>query len=263
METPTEPSAPAAAPASPRAIPRLAVASLVLGIAGLVGSFLVVGGILGLVGLLLGGWHLARRPEARLLGWCGVWVSSLAVVAAAGFFTLYFNAIRGIAGQQADGFGGGTSGFAEWRGREAPDFEIVTLDGTRFRLADLKGRRVVLDFWATWCPPCVREIPHFIQLRQDLPEDAVAIVGLSREDRTVLKPFAAAKGVNYPIASTLDSELPAPFSGVRSIPTTFFLDRDGRIEEVVVGYHDYEALRSRAAPAAGNERAVEGDGAPQ
>lgn len=244
MESPIIPAESGSAAAVRPPIPRLAVASLVLGIVGLATSFLLLGAIPALVGVVLGGIHLRQRSDARLMGWSGVWLSLLALVAAGCFLVLYAVGLRQLTQFHQPSRGlEGAAGFASWKGKEAPDFEIATVDGDRMRLSDFKGRRVVIDFWATWCPPCVQEIPHFIQLRKDYPEDALVIIGLSQEDRAVLKPFKTGKGINYPVASTAGGDLPEPFSRVHSIPTTFFLDSAGRIEEVVVGYHDYEALR--------------------
>jgi thiol-disulfide isomerase/thioredoxin len=103
---------------------------------------------------------------------------------------------------------------------------------------------VVLDFWATWCPPCVREIPHFIRLHNETSRDDLIIVGISSEADSKLKPFVKKYGVSYPIASAND--LPSPYSDVRAIPTTFFIDRQGVIQSVLVGYHELKELKTRA-----------------
>lgn len=224
-------------------IPGLAVASLVLGILALVSSVIVVGALLALPGLVLGALHLKRRRDARVMGWSGVWLSILALVASGGFLALYVAGIRHMSESQ---MGGGTTDYAQWHGKPAPDLELTTLDGSPLRLSDLQGRRVILDFWATWCGPCVKEIPHFIQLQQEHSTNELVIVGVSSEDRAVLKPFANARSMNYPVASSLGQELPPPFDRIRAIPTTFFLSREGIIEEVVVGYLDYEALKEKA-----------------
>ena len=78
----------------------------------------------------------------------------------------------------------------------------------------------------------------------EFSDDQLAIVGISNEDKEVLTKFVEEKGVNYPIASADD--LPAPYSDVRSIPTTFFIDAGGVIQAVVEGYHDYDALKAAA-----------------
>jgi thiol-disulfide isomerase/thioredoxin len=123
-------------------------------------------------------------------------------------------------------------------------------------LSELKGKRVVVDFWATWCPPCVKEIPHYIQLYGETSRDDLAIVGISDEAPGVLADFVKKKGINYPIAR--GTNLPPPFDKIASIPTTFFIDRHGVIQTVAVGYHDYAALKSDALAAdlAGTPKAV-------
>jgi thiol-disulfide isomerase/thioredoxin len=108
----------------------------------------------------------------------------------------------------------------------------------------LKGKRVVIDFWATWCPPCVREIPHFVRLVNESSRDDLMVIGISREEDRILRDFVKAKGVNYPVGRAGD--LSSPYADIRSIPTTFFIDRQGVIQKIFVGYHDYGDLRETA-----------------
>jgi peroxiredoxin len=118
------------------------------------------------------------------------------------------------------------------------------MEGNEIILSQLKGKRVVLDFWATWCPPCKKEIPHFIMLANEVKSDNLVIIGISSEDKSVLKNFIEKTGINYPIASADD--LPLPFAQISSVPTTFFIDRNGIIQNVLVGYHDYDTLKANA-----------------
>ncbi|MGE3309359.1 MAG: TlpA family protein disulfide reductase [Limisphaerales bacterium] len=229
--------------------PRLAWASLILGGLGLVGSVAVVGGVLGLAGLVLGVQHLRTHRQGRRIGWAGVSFSGLAFVSSVAFLAFYTVLLpRMMRGD--GGFQPGFPGHGSWVGREAPDFEVSRLDGSRMKLSEFRGRAVVLDFWATWCGPCVEEVPHLARLQREVGEDSLVVIGLSREDRVVLKKFAATRDVPYPLASLEHVDLPEPYSGVRAYPTTFFLDASGVIREVVVGYQDFDSLR-RLATAVG------------
>ena len=120
-------------------------------------------------------------------------------------------------------------------GKNAADFSVEDIEGKTHKLNDYKGRNVVVVFWATWCPACNLEIPHLIELRKMLPEDKLAILAISNEEPEHLKNFAALKGINYTIASLGDSFLPKPFADVTSIPTTFFIDPNGKIKFAAVG----------------------------
>ncbi|HEX5399604.1 MAG TPA: peroxiredoxin family protein, partial [Verrucomicrobiae bacterium] len=87
-----------------------------------------------------------------------------------------------------------------WVGVRAPDFTVTNLDGQTVHLADLKGRRVILNFWATWCVPCQQEIPNFIKLCAETSPTNVVILGLSPEDMATQTAFARRNNVNYPLA---------------------------------------------------------------
>lgn len=140
---------------------------------------------------------------------------------------------------------------AEWIGKKSPDFSLETLDGDFVSLHELQGKPVVLDIWATWCPPCRAEIPHFIELRNAYPNSELAILGVSREKRATVESFVRKMEVNYPIA--VKEDLPAPFDAVSAIPTTFFIDEKGYIKEVFQGYRDYETLRKAVVGIDGDE----------
>ena len=120
-------------------------------------------------------------------------------------------------------------------GKNAPDFSVKDIDGKTHKLSDYSGRNVMVVFWATWCPACNLEIPHLIELRKTLPDDKLAILAISNEEPEQLKQFAKSKGINYTVASLGDSSLPEPFAKVTSIPTTFFIDPNGRIQFAAVG----------------------------
>ncbi len=227
----------------------LAIASLVLGILAFLSSFLVVGALLGLLGLLLGVIHVLRRQGRNAMAWVGVVLSVLGIGIGAGFGVMYVKMFTSPEFKQAfeaamRGAGAGKNEFERWKGVAAPDLTVTTLDGKTLQLSELKGRRVVVDFWATWCPPCVMEIPHFIKLSSEIPADELVIVGISSEEEDTLRPFVKKKGINYPIASA--DSFPAPYSDVSAIPTTFFIDRKGIIQEVLVGYHDFDKLKQHA-----------------
>ena len=120
-------------------------------------------------------------------------------------------------------------------GKNAPDFSVEDINGKTHKLSDYQGRNVVVVFWATWCPACNLEIPHLIELRKMLADDKLAILAISNEEPEHLKNFAASKGINYSIASLGDNPLPKPFADVTSIPTTFFIDPNGKIKFAAVG----------------------------
>ncbi len=240
---PTLESLPTAAPLPPRL--GLAVASLVLGIVAVCLSLFLIGAVFGLIGLALGWVHIAQKRGPNAQAWWGISLSLLSIVASIGLGLIYyqgFKAIKTTIGSMAGGNGSGA--FMEWEGVLAPDISVTTLDGKKIQLSEFKGKCVVLDFWATWCGPCVRELPHFIKLQNETTRDELVVVGISKEDEMTLKTFVKTKGVNYPIASATD--LPSPYKDVQAVPTTFFIDRKGVIQSVVVGYHEFEQLKEHA-----------------
>jgi peroxiredoxin len=232
-------SSPPPVPQPSRASGR-AVASLVLGILSLVLALGCVGMVPGLIGAVLGG--LGRRdPHSRTMANWGLGLSLAGTV-----LSLVMVASLGWLVREARSLNFTQSGpdLSEWEGVQAPDFTITTLDGKELKLSDLRGKRVVLDFWATWCPPCVKEIPHFVQLYSETSRDQLEIVGISDEETSVIEAFAQKMKIPYILGAA--KELPAPFDDVSSLPTTFFIDRRGVIQSIAVGYHDLASLREKA-----------------
>jgi len=224
----------------------LAIASLILGIMAFLFSLVIVGIFFGLIGLVLGWVHIAGKRGPNVLAWWGIVLSAIGVVASIGLGVVYFRiatdafkSFKSVMNSMTQ-----SSEDAEWEGVIAPDVTVTTLEGKTIKLSDLKGKRVVLNFWATWEGPCLKEIPHLVKLYNETNRDQLEIIGISVEDVSTLKAFVKKKTINYPIAS--DSGLPVPYKDPTTIPTTFFIDRQGVIQSVVVGYHDFDKLKALA-----------------
>jgi peroxiredoxin len=125
----------------------------------------------------------------------------------------------------------------------AADFKLMDLEGQPLGLAEFRGKVVLLDFWATWCPPCREELPHFKELYAAYQGEGLEVIGISLDEggAQVVKPFVQANGILYPIALG-DSRVTQDYGGIRGIPTTFLIDKQGRIANKYVGYHDKEVF---------------------
>ena len=134
---------------------------------------------------------------------------------------------------------------AEDARKPARDIALKGLDGKEIKISALKGKVVLLDFWATWCPPCRAEIPHFKELYDAYKSQGLEIVGLSvREKPDAVKAFVKQNGVQYPIGITSGKEEKA-YGGIQGIPTTFLIDKKGRIAEKYLGYHEKKVFEDK------------------
>jgi len=120
-------------------------------------------------------------------------------------------------------------------GELAPDFLLETLDGKEMRLSDLRGRPVVINFWATWCRPCRKEIPQFVAAYNSYRDRGLMILGVNlQEGKGIVRPFADDFGMNFPILIDRDGEVGDSYR-VLGLPTTYFVDRTGAVRSVFTG----------------------------
>lgn len=130
-------------------------------------------------------------------------------------------------------------------GRTAPDFELASVNGMPLRLSSLRGRAVLLNFWATWCAACRVETPWLVDLQERL-RGKLQVVGISMDEpgaRGVAE-FARANRMTYPILLGGKS-IAADYGGVRFLPQTFLIDRWGRVVESVTGIESRKSLQER------------------
>jgi cytochrome c biogenesis protein CcmG/thiol:disulfide interchange protein DsbE len=125
----------------------------------------------------------------------------------------------------------------------APAFTLTDLNGKPVSLADFRGKVVVLNFWATWCPPCRREIPDFIDLQREYGSRGVQIVGIALDEPEKVQAFARQNGMNYPVLLGSD-EISMKYGGIEGIPTTFIIDKDGKIVNRFEGFRPREVFEA-------------------
>src|ERR1043166_6906898 len=126
----------------------------------------------------------------------------------------------------------------------APEFRVPALDGAQLSIASMRGKVVLLNFWATWCGPCRAEIPDLIAL-QDRYKGRLEILGLTvdEDDAGSIKNFVAQSGINYHVGMA-PTEVRMKYGGIAALPTSFVLDTEGRVVQKHEGLRDpvlYEA----------------------
>lgn len=123
----------------------------------------------------------------------------------------------------------------------APAWELRDIAGKVVRSDQFAGKIVVVDFWATWCPPCRAEIPGYVELQRKYAAQGLVIVGVSLDQAgpDVVKAFAAKYSINYPLVMGDEAAVRA-FGGVEAIPTTFLIDGKGQIRDRKTGSEETE-----------------------
>lgn len=133
-------------------------------------------------------------------------------------------------------------------GDKTPAYTSITYQGVLKTVAENKGKPVLVNFWATWCPPCIMEIPHLMKLREEFDEDSLAMLGISLdEDEEPLRRFLARRPLNYEVFHGG----PDVMNGFRvtGVPRTVIYDASGRQSFAHDGYLEPEALRRAVAEA--------------
>ncbi len=126
----------------------------------------------------------------------------------------------------------------------APQFTLRDATGKDTKLADFRGKAVLLNFWATWCGPCKLEIPWFIEFQNKYRSQGLAVVGVSMDEDgwKVITPYVQKVGMNYPVLLG-NEDVAKRYGGVDGLPTTFLIDRTGKIAAMhtgIVGKNTYE-----------------------
>lgn len=119
---------------------------------------------------------------------------------------------------------------------KAPQFTLKDVNGRTVQLSDYRGKVVLINFWATWCPPCRAEMPDLVRLQREHAKDGLQIIGITYppERKARVRRFAKQLKVNYPIALGTH-ELKARFSSDETLPLTIVIDRDGRVTDIIGG----------------------------
>jgi thiol-disulfide isomerase/thioredoxin len=135
-----------------------------------------------------------------------------------------------------------TSGL---QGKAAPDFSLKTIDGKDVKLSDMKGSVVVLDFWATWCPPCRASLPHLNKVSQDkaLADKGLKVYSINcKEKPDTAKDFLTKNNYSFNVALDSDGKTEESYA-VTGIPTTVVVGKDGTVQHVVIGYGGEETAK--------------------
>jgi cytochrome c biogenesis protein CcmG/thiol:disulfide interchange protein DsbE len=117
----------------------------------------------------------------------------------------------------------------------APQFTLTDITGHPISLSNYRGKVVILDFWASWCPPCRREIPDFISLQKQYASQGLQIIGIGLDQPNNVVAFVQQYGINYPVAVG-DDAISNLYGGVSGIPTTFIIDKEGNISNRFEGF---------------------------
>ena len=126
-------------------------------------------------------------------------------------------------------------------GSPAPDFTLPTLDGQTVKLSDFKGQPVFINFWATWCPPCLSEMPHIQAVFDDEASKGLVVLAVNvGEEQSTARHFIEQQGYTFPIALDVDGSIGEKYR-VRAYPTSLFIDPEGVIRSIKVGSFQSEA----------------------
>lgn len=132
-----------------------------------------------------------------------------------------------------------------------PEFNLPDLSGRQHNISEWRGKVLVINFWATWCPPCRKEIPGFIALQEQYAAQGVQFIGIALEDRAPVAEYSAASKINYPILLGGDNGISLAHqlgNNVDAVPYTLVVDRQGQILHRHPGEFSKEQIVEVIAP---------------
>jgi len=152
-------------------------------------------------------------------------------------------------------------------GEQASDFTLRDIDGKSVTLSELKGRVVIMSFWATWCGPCKEEMPHLQKMYADLEGDGLTVLSISIDDArsaSRVKPHIKKNGYSFPVLLDRDSTVISAYNPSKTLPYTVVVDRGGEVAARHSGYNPGDEVKLReevegllAAESGGGEEATE------
>ena len=135
------------------------------------------------------------------------------------------------------------------------EFALMDADENEYTIAQFEGQVRVINFWATWCPPCLDEIPDFQAFHEKYEDQGVKIIGIALDEQgaEIVQPFVEEMNMTYLSLIDTTQKAATEFGGIYGIPTTFIIDRDGMVRKKHVGYMSYENLESAVLPLLANQ----------
>ncbi|WP_166245394.1 peroxiredoxin family protein [Paenibacillus turpanensis] len=198
--------------------------------------------------------HTALAVLAVLLLAC-IWMfnsrknAAIALMAAGFLFYALFDHYHQVWSEAPQNNGEVTVGIAQ--GQQAPDFELLDMKGNTVRLSQYRGKNVVLNFWASWCPPCRAEMPHMQRFHEDDQGENTVVLGVNltsiENNANDAKAFAEQLALTFPIVLDSKGEVMNAYK-IRAYPTTFFIDGHGIIRRAFFGAIDYETMKGQVSP---------------
>ena len=127
--------------------------------------------------------------------------------------------------------------LTNWYEKKLSDFSVIDLNGKKHKLSDYQGKNVIIVLWATWCQPCIQEVPHLMALQNIIERDnlSMQILAISNENIDKIKAFKEKYNINYTLISSLNAALPKPLNSIEFVPSSVFIDPNGKIKLIAQG----------------------------